>query len=178
MTLSSNAGMIRVISTELFTLRYDLAPLAPSSSNAGVKAGAAVGAVGGVMLLFAAGFYARRSRQRRSRANANLPGSHIDAELEGKDAPGLQGEAALVPAPLSPNHRASELMSDQGHWSPDVLSIRTPLSRNESFPTELPASTFIDEHHPAYRPIETQFGPTLSTEQVSPRSPGTPSNTV
>ena len=167
-SVPSNSPTPSIISTQLFTLRYDLGSPETSLSN-GAKAGIIVGSIFGALLLALAIVVLVRRWQRHRQAirDATMPRSFFDP----------QDYASQKSPPMSPQtafSRARTISSPQtvtGSVIPELPSPPPPTSavspNGQNWPTgalpppaisstppppamELPGSTFIHEHHPAF----------------------------
>lgn len=153
---------ISIISTKVFTLAYALAPpsLGPALS-AGAKAGIAIGALVGALAGLAIGFFILL-RRRRAKASAKDEDGPAVTYTENR------GSAALSNSTAPPEH-ISELPSpgpSDGHssWFPQPAVQPPPMSPTPSElpaqpPEELPGSTYMHEHHPAYSPVSERGEP-------------------
>lgn len=153
---------ISVISTKVFTLPYALAPpsIGPALS-AGAKAGIAIGALVGALAAVAIGFFVLL-RRRRNKASAN------DEFGPGATPTGNRDSAAFSNRTAPPEH-ISELPSPgpndgRSSWFPQAMVPPPPLSPTPSElpaqpPEELPGSTYMHEHHPAYSPVTERGEP-------------------
>ena len=166
---TSPAQGVAVITEHVFTRKYNLAANAGattgSSVSTGAKAGIAVGVTGGAAAL--AGIGAMLLIRRR-KAKAKPAGNQDEAYPP-------QGEDKSPETPASPP--AHELPSPYSGISPPSATAPWRLfSPSKHVMQELPGSTFIHEHHPAYgeaRPpsempaSELETAPTVSNVGAS-----------
>ena len=169
---TSTVSGLTVITEHVFTRKFELSDRALNGSNtlsAGAIAGITVGAVAGIAVIGALIFFYLR-RRKVPRIPQMLPRSPGGGEM-------------LVASPASATH---ELASPHNHpHSPGSgrsawISPSSPPAyehSGNSFRTktrqvaqELPGSTFIFEHHPAYTGQEEEF--TTVPPSSPPRTPG------
>lgn len=163
---------LTVITEHIFTRKYELSDRALNGSrilSAGAIAGIVIGIVAGIAVLGAlVFFYLRRRKAQRPQTMPNAGGG---------------GGEMLVAAPASATH---ELASPQtlpnspgsvrSAWispaSPPAYERNVDPFRAKMRPVaqELPGSTFIFEHHPAYSGQEDES--TTAAPSSPPRTPG------
>ena len=156
---ASNGALVSVISNQLFALRYDLAQPKGGLSG-GAKAGIAIGVIAGVVFFAALAFCIVRARKRRTQA----AGSNFDQRTVGDESMADERKSTTFSNRASnngPGDYASELASpsaparsERNMWLSNATSPQsmtaTTATQLPSPPNELPGSTFIHEHHPAY----------------------------
>ena len=164
---------VTVITEHIFTRKYELSNRALHGSkvlSTGAIAGTATGAVAGLAVLGALVFFWLR-RRRAQRMPQTMP------------TPGGGGEM-LVASPASATHELASpqtLPNSPGSVRSGWISPASPpaYERNvDPFRTkvrpvaqELPGSTFIFEHHPAYSGQEDE-STTAAAPSSPPRTPG------
>ena len=156
-----------MINTEVFTLRYALAPSKKSAIPLGAKIGIAVGAAGGglVALLALAIFIRKRRAQKRAqREEANMPKPE-SASMYQHGYNGSQTGLSELPSPQHMRDHTPTL-PDNAPWHTSPLGSHPARAMT---PTELMGSTFINEHHPAYG-----VSPVTPNVNGFPGAPGPP----
>ena len=168
---TSGSGTIpTAISSELFTLRYALAPPPPqqqqtlsSGAQAGIGVGAAAGALSFASLAL---FVIRRRRQDLAIRAATVPRSPYEApqDFSPKTPASTHtfGQVLGQSAPQTPQR--SELPSPPPPLSPSRSIFPQPLA--DGVVTELPGSTFLHEHHPAYSQPATPLANAAETSDA------------
>ena len=141
-----------IISSQLFTYRYTLEPPAPVTLSSGAQAGIGVGAAAGALSVASIALcLIRRRRHAQAIRAATVPRSPYEAPLDfSPKTPASAhtfGQVATRSTPQTP--AVSELPSPPLPISPSrsVFPQQQPV---DAVATELPGSTFLHEHHPAY----------------------------
>lgn len=138
-----------IINTEVFTLRYALAPQRKSALSVGATIGIAVGAAGGgalALLALAVFIRKRRAQKRAEREEANMP-KPASGNMYQRGYSGSQVALSELPSPHTIRPPTPPL-PDNAMWYTMPLGSHAP--GRAMTPTELMGSTFINEHHPAY----------------------------
>jgi hypothetical protein len=162
---------VTVITEHVFTRKYELSDRALKGSNVfstGAIAGITVGAVAGIAILGALIFFGLRRRK---------------AQRVPQKLPTVGGGEMLVASPTSATHELASphsLPNSPGSGRSAWISPASPpaYERNvDPFRTkarqvaqELPGSTFIFEHHPAYTGQEDESA--TAAPSSPPRTPG------
>ena len=174
--MSATIPGITVITEHIFTRKYELT----TSSNlgglaTGAKAGIALGVCAAALVLAGVVLFMlqrRRARQTTAASRNNM----IERSFSLTFPPGPQELAS----PESVGHSPGSMRSDRptSSASPPAynLSIPRAVSGKVQLPQELPGSTFIHEHHPAYIGSEEPQQP-LTAPSSPPRSPPRKSTT-
>jgi hypothetical protein len=162
---------LTVITEHVFTRRFDLSEEAMKGGKglaAGVIAGIVVGAVAGIAIIAALIFlFLRRRKAQRMSQTPTRP---------------FSGGEMVVASPMSAAHELASPQSmphspgsNRSAWvspsSPPAYEQNTELHRTKTPQSaqELPGSTFIFEHHPAYAGQEG--GSTVTAPSSPPRTP-------
>ena len=173
--ITPTASKLAQITDHLFTRQFKLATDTKKSSglSAGVKAGIAVGASGGSFLL--AGLAFMIFRIKRNGAAANTPMSAQSANMEETALSAVVSPTAHELA--SPHSALNSPGSERNEWpmasgSPPTYDhiLARPLAGKSQVPQELPGSTFILEHHPAFASSDVSSQP-VTGPSSPPRSP-------
>lgn len=169
--MTSTISGITIITGKVFTRKYDLVPPKTGLST-GAKAGIAIGAVAGALALFTALLFSvlRKRRARREREKATTAARGLVTEEKGVSGTPVSG-AQELPSPNSQPASPSTVHTSwtsppapPGYIFPFAEASRLPTPQPVGRPaSELPGSTFIHEHHPAF-----------SVEAARPRPHGTP----
>ncbi|MCJ1463221.1 hypothetical protein MMC07_001826 [Pseudocyphellaria aurata] len=170
---------ISVISTKIFSLAYALAPppsLGPSLSS-GAKAGIAIGVLVGALAAVAISFFVllrRRRAKASAKASANDEAGPVVASTEYRNS-------ATLSNAIPPQEHISELpspgiMDGRSSWFPQSPAQPPPISPIASAlpaqpPEELPGSTYMHEHHPAFSPVSDRGEPFRPPITGADRSP-------
>ena len=166
-----------VISSQLFTLRYVLEPSQQSLSTA-TQAGIGVGvAAGSLLLAFIAMFIIRRRRQALARRAATIPRSPYEAPQD--FSPKTPASQFTFGQSLAPSTPATTIRPELPSPPPAISPSRSTFPQNQvNTPvTELPGSTFLHEHHPAFNPPKApavgaeNVGPNVGVAVTSPEEP-------
>lgn len=139
-----------MINNKIFTLKYALQPQKRglgSPQKAGIAVGASAGLLAFVALIFALN-HRRRSKEARDRG------------LSGGTEENFTGDKrnSMFSQNLAPHQHLSELPSEmpvpeQSPWLPALPVPVVEPARADS-PVEMPGSTYMDEHHPAYSGVD------------------------
>ena len=192
--LSARAASTTTVTNQIYTLRYPLVPHG-SSLSVGAKAGIAVGAVAGAAILAVLLFFFIRHQRARAHARQFNDASTVfsgpsfmgPAEKNHRQsfmAPNSgyhpnQHPRMELPSPIEGPVEQPPLQHNE-MWFPNsqpVPIIQQPHPHMQQqqqptpfAPTELPGSTHIHEHHPAFEPspgpapvpspVETRVSPT------------------
>lgn len=187
-TLSGAGVAATVITNQIYSLRYELGATKKILST-GAIAGIAVGGVAGVLLLSLAAMLCFRARQRRANKlrNATLPaiaaagGSHQEFSPT-KPNPGTpttniipqiaevsadsKAPPSELPSPPLPNGSpAGKTGFFSSTESPRGMITATGFVSPTMFPQELPGSSHMYEHHPAFKDA------TETPNESPPRTP-------
>ena len=166
---------VTLITNQVFTRRYELAvkPTAsPGSLTKGGIAGAAIGAFINVLIFagFAWFFWRRRQAKKELLAATAERNQNMEEVYSPPLSPsGPQELASPNNPPTSP--RSSEW--PMGSSAPPAYrnSMARTVSGKSYTPQELPGSTFIHEHHPAFTGDEASERPVTAPPTTPPRSP-------
>lgn len=144
-----------LITEYVFTRKYELtAPGNSGGLTTGAKAGIAIGTCGAALVL--AGFVLFLLRRRKTRQPAMITQTNNMAERRFSPTfpPGPQELASPESGVNSPGSARSDWPMSSG--SPPAYNQSMPRAASGKLqsPQELPGSTFIHEHHPAYTGIE------------------------
>lgn len=171
-----------MINNKIFTLKYSLITK-KQGLNSGQKAGIAVGALAGLFALVALIYLLHRRRSGKLASERALSGS-----TEGNFTGGKR--ISIPPRIHAPSQHLSELesppfapktpLSEQAQWSPASTGPIVQPPQPSGPPVEMPGSTYINEHHPAYSGADGQElfhqvhgfreedGPAISSDAASP----------
>ena len=161
---------ITLITEHVFTRKYEL--LAPGSSAglaAGAKAGIVIGVCGAAVLFGLFVLFLMRRRQARQTAMGSQ-NNMAERSFSPEFAPGPQELASPESRVNSPGSGRSNRPISSGSPPAYHQSIPRSLTGKLQSPQELPGSTFIHEHHPAYTGREQPQQPVIATSSP-PRSP-------
>ena len=172
---SATISGITVITDHVFTRKYELTTLGISSGlGVGAKAGIAIGLCVAAIIL--GGFIFFLLQRRKARQMATVSQNHDTVEQS--------FNPTLAPRPqelASPERRINSPGSAGNNWP---MSSGSPPAYNQSMPRgvsgklvspqELPGSTFIHEHHPAYTASEQPQVPAIPPSSPSRSPPGSP----
>ena len=170
---------VAVITGHLFTRKYDLAP-----PRSGLSTGATTGIAVGVALAAIAAlcafalFFLRRRRAKKRQLKAEAAAATTMSEEKGVASPvsGAQELPSPQSHPNSPRSIVPVWSASQGYVFPFQGASRLPSPKPPSAaPQELPGSTFIHEHHPAFGPTGPT-GPTGEERIPSPRTSPKPTS--
>lgn len=168
LSLRQNIAPVKIISTHLFTLKYDLMPRHNSGLSTGAKVGIAVGAgIGGMLLLFLLVLLISRARRRgHKRKVAEASSAFVSS---GVVSPRTAGSTY----PASNYSRAQTAISDRsgGAWtSPD--RARSPISQPSVELPSQPSSAMAPQPPtpplPALPVVKSIAPQELSAAPVSP----------
>ena len=188
-SVPSNSPTPSIVSAQLFSLRYTLAQPSNALSN-GARTGVIVGSIFGALLLAAAIFLFIRYRRRRAQAirDATMPRSAYDPQT-------YASQKSLPMSPHSAFSRGGTISSTRTGIGTTISELPSPppispsvsvwpggtLPSTTSTPPppamELPGSTFIHEHHPAFgasspeRVTSPVSGMTVTTGEETYRPP-------
>ena len=177
--VSATISGLTVITEYVFTRRYELtAPASPGGLATGAKAGIAIGICGAAVLLGLFGLFLLRRRQARQTTSVSQSNNMVERSFSPTFTPGPQELA-------SPDSGVNSPGSARSNWpmssvSPPAYnqSIPRSVSGKMQSPQELPGSTFIHEHHPAYtggeepqQPVAVPSTPPDSSPRKSKTSP-------
>ena len=190
-SIPSGSPTPSIVNAQIFTLQYVLAPPSGSSLSNGAKAGIIVGSIIGAVLLAAAAVLFVRYRRREAQAirDATMPRLAYDPH----DYASQKGQSPMTPHSIF--SRARTVSSPQTIAgtsipelpSPPPISATSPNVPNWPVPQamssvvvpvthpmpqpvmELPGSTFINEHHPAFGGTspERVASPAMSIPEIS-----------
>ena len=149
-TQSASGAAASTMYTEVFTLRYALAPQSKSALSLGAKIGVAVGsAAGGAIAFLALAIFIRkrRARKRAQRDEANMPKPESESMYQ-RAYTGSQTGLSELPSPHTVRPHTPPL-PDYPHPMSSLLANQVLPPRTMT-PTELAGSTYINEHHPVY----------------------------
>jgi hypothetical protein len=169
--VSATISGITVITEHVFTRKYELtAPGSSGGLSTGASAGIAIGVCGAALVL--AGFVLFLLRRRKARQTAMISQNNNMAERSFSPtfATGPQELASPEGGINSPGSARSNWPMSSGSPPAYNQSMPRPVSGKVASPQELPGSTFIHEHHPAYTGAEEPRQPV--TAPSSP--PGSP----
>lgn len=171
---------LAIITDLVFSKRYDLEPV---KSGGGFPTGGIIGitvnAVLFVCVIIAIIWYRRRKRRRQS-LQAGRSTTYPAEE------PALAPESkSILPQELSSSGLAEARHNSRGFWpfgsatSPSVRGTDKKMQRSDVMGLqELPASTYINEHHPAFGGPETITEKTPRTPKRSPVTSSTGSPAI
>ncbi|KAL8692244.1 MAG: hypothetical protein Q9218_002697 [Villophora microphyllina] len=177
--LRKRAPVSVVVTTQLYTLKYPL-KLKKGGLSVGAKAGIAIG----VILVFGFGallvlliLHKRKLRARGLREGTIIGGS----SFHGSKRSGTFSQIGSHPGHLSDMQSATGMQQGipvgGGFWIPPPAPERTATPPPPPIPMqELPASTHMHEHHPAFQPLDdAPVPPPLHAfgNQGEPHSPAT-----
>ncbi|KAL8720147.1 MAG: hypothetical protein Q9225_002962 [Loekoesia sp. 1 TL-2023] len=177
--LRKRAPVSVVVTSQLYTLKYALKPK-KSGLSAGAKAGIAVGAI--LAALFGALTVSFIIHKRKLRTGGLSEGTIIgDGSFYGPKRSGTFSHAGSHPPHPSELPSSSEIQPGVpiggGFWIPPTAPERPPTPPPPPIPMqELPASTHIHEHHPAFQSPEHESeqhaGPIVHSSEEPPISAG------
>ena len=174
--MSATIPGITVITEHIFTRKYELTTSGNLGSLAtGAKAGIAIGACAAALVL--AGvvlFMLRRRRVRHTTVTSR--NNMIERSFSHTFPPGPQELASPEGVRHSPDSVRIDRPTSSGSPPAYNLSIPRIVSGKVQSPQELPGSTFIHEHHPAYIGSEEPQQP-LTALSSPPGSPPRKSTT-
>jgi hypothetical protein len=167
--VSATISGIAVITEHVFTRKYELtAPDSSGGLTTGAKAGIAIGVCGAALVLVGFVLFLLRKRKARQIAMANQTNNMAERPFSPKFAPGPQELASPEGGVNSPGSARSDWPMSSGSPPAYNQSMPRTLSGKLQSPQELPGSTFIHEHHPAYTGSEEPQQP--ATAPSSPPS--------
>ncbi|KAI4145310.1 MAG: hypothetical protein L6R39_003854 [Caloplaca ligustica] len=151
---------VSVITTHLFTYKYDLAPSKSHALATGAIVGIAIGAIlGGLLLLTLLAAFIFNVRRRRREQRAMAAGSAFASGITSPiTAGGLSTYPASVyshPPPQNPPMDAVAQMAP-GRVGPSNRAGSPPVARNVT-PQELPGAHVPFEQHPGFSPSGGRF---------------------
>ena len=177
--VSATISGITVISEHVFTRKYELmAPASTGGLAAGTKAGIAIGICGVAVLLGLLGLFLLRRRQARHTASISQNNNMAERSFSPTFAPGPQELASSERGINSPGSARSNWPMSAGSPPAYHQSVPRSVPGKLTSPQELPGSTFIHEHHPAYtgaeetqQPVTAPSSPPGSSPRKSTTSP-------
>ncbi|KAI4172619.1 MAG: hypothetical protein LQ343_003466 [Gyalolechia ehrenbergii] len=143
-----------VVTSQLYTLKYALKPK-KGGLSVGAKAGIAVGAV--LAAIFGALIIGLIIQKRKLKNRGLREGTVIgDGSFYGSKRYSHAGSHPSHPSELpSPSATQPGIPVGGGFWIPPPAPERTPTPPPPPIPMqELPASTHMHEHHPAFQSLE------------------------
>ncbi|KAL8955157.1 MAG: hypothetical protein Q9183_006768, partial [Haloplaca sp. 2 TL-2023] len=151
--LRKRAPVSVVVTSQLYTQKYALQP-----KKAGLSAGAIAGIAVGVVvasifgaLLVALIIKKRKRRNQGLREGAIIGGGSMFSDKRS----GTFSQAGSHPGHMSDMHMQQGIPVGGGFWIPPPAPARDPTPPPPPIPVqELPASTHIHEHHPAFQSSE------------------------
>ncbi|KAL8838519.1 MAG: hypothetical protein Q9170_002099 [Blastenia crenularia] len=175
--LRKRAPVSVVVTSQLYTLKYALKPK-KGGLSAGAKAGIAVGIILAVVFgaLFISLVIHKRKLRKRELSERTIIG---DGSLYGPKRDGTLSYAGSHPSHPSelpsPSAVNPEIPPGGGFWYPATAPERTPTPPPPPVPMqELPASTHMNEHHPAFQSSQQESeqlpGPIIHIHEDSPSS--------
>jgi len=169
---SSTISGLTVITQHVFTRKYELSKAAVEGSKglgAGAIAGISVGAVAGVgiisMLIF---IFLRRKKVRKAPQTYFTPAGEGEMVIA-SPASATHELASPHTIPRSPASGRSAWISPSSPPAYDQ-NLEPMRTKARTVAQELPGSTFIFEHHPAYTGHEDES--TTAAPSSPPRTPG------
>ena len=169
--MSATTSGITIITEHVFTRKYELTASGASTGlTAGARAGIAIGVCGAALLLAGFVLFLLRRRKTRQTALTSQNNNMIERSFSPTFAPAPQELASPEGGVNSPGSARSSWPMSPGSPPAYNQSIPRTLSGKLQSPQELPGSTFIHEHHPAYTASEEPQQPV--TAPSSP--PGSP----
>ncbi|KAL8870296.1 MAG: hypothetical protein Q9174_003630 [Haloplaca sp. 1 TL-2023] len=149
--LPKRAPVSVVVTSQLYTQKYAL-KAKKAGLSAGAKAGIAVGIV--VASIFGALLVALIIKKRKRRNQGLREGTIIGGGSMFSDKrSGTFSQAGSHPGHMSDMHMQQGIPVGGGFWIPPPAPARDPTPPPPPIPIqELPASTHIHEHHPAFQP--------------------------
>ena len=179
--ISPTVSGVTVITEHVFTRKFELASDVGNSSKKGFPVGAAAGIAIGVVLLasiLTVFFILRHKKQQKisqEQEAASRLSHPLGAELtSGEKTPPYKPSVAelaspqgMTRSPESPSKTWTSAGSPPAYNQPsEPVRSSKPLP-----PQELPGSTFMYEHHPAFASAPTETESTLPASTTPPRSP-------
>jgi hypothetical protein len=177
--MSATISGITVITEHIFTRKYELA----TSSNlgglaTGAKTGIAIGVCAAALVLAGVVLFLLRRRRARQTTVTSRNNNMIERSFSPTFSPGLQELASPESIGHSPGSARSNWPISSGSPPAYNLSIPRAVSGKVQSAQELPGSTFIHEHHPAYvgseepqQPLSAPSSPPESSPRKSTTSP-------
>jgi hypothetical protein len=168
---------ITIITEHVFTRRYELtAPGKSGGLDSGATAGLAIGVCGAVLVLV--GLILFLIWRRKARQSAAISRNNMtERPFSPTFAPGPQELASPEGAVNSPGSARSDWPMSSGSPPAYNQSMPRTVSGKLQSPQELPGSTFIHEHHPAYTGSEQAQQPVRAASSP-PESPLRKSTTL
>ena len=179
-----------LVSNELFTRRFLLTQPGPSGLSSGAKAGIAGGTANAVLfiLILMAIFAVRKRRRVQKRELEARDNARNLEELPYYFDPST-GPQELASTVNNNNDDPQSPVSGRSEWpmgpgSPPAYRQQAPplpvSPKSNRPPQELPGSTFIHEHHPAFTRVSNEEQPrapattAMTTPSTPPAPPGSP----
>ncbi|KAL8710686.1 MAG: hypothetical protein Q9220_004704 [cf. Caloplaca sp. 1 TL-2023] len=169
-----------IVTSQLYTLKYALKPK-KSGLSAGAKAGIAIGIVVAAMfgaLLVAFIVHKRKLKNQGLREGAIIGGGSSYGGFHRSGTMSHAGSQPGHPSELpSPSMMPQGMVMNGSYWIPPPNSERGSSPPPPPIPAqELPASTHMHEHHPAFQALENvpeqQEGPPFINHDESRMSGG------
>ncbi|KAL8698190.1 MAG: hypothetical protein Q9201_006714, partial [Fulgogasparrea decipioides] len=178
--LRKRAPVSVIVTTQLYTLKYAMKPK-KASLSVGAKAGIAVGVI--LTFIFGALLVAFVMHKRRLRNHRLTEGKLIGGESYYGSQRSRTYSRSSHPAHMS--ERQGSAATPQGipvaggFWIPPPAPEPPPTTPPPPIPIqELPASTYMHEHHPAFQSSEDAPEPPLVQVLNSPEEPQIPAALV
>src|SRR3954447_8940410 len=169
--MSATISGITVISEHIFTRKYELTTSANLGGLAtGAKAGIAIGVCAGALMLAGVVLFLLRRWRARHTTVTNRNNNMIERSFSLTFPPGPQELASPEGVGHSPGSARIDSQMSSGSPPAYNMSIPRAVSGKVHPPQELPGSTFIHEHHPAYIGSE-EPQQRLTAPRSPPRSP-------
>ena len=170
--MSATMSGITVITEHIFTRKYELTTSGNLSSLAtGAKAGIAIGVCAAALVLAGVVLFLLRRRRARQTTVTSRNNNMIERSFSLTFPPGPQELASPEGVGHSPGSARSDRPMSSGSPPAYNLSIPRAVSGKAQSPQELPGSTFIHEHHPAYigseEPSAAAYGSELASGVAS-----------
>jgi hypothetical protein len=174
---SATISGLTLITEHVFTRKYELTTSGTSSGlGAGAKAGIAIGVCGAAVLFTGFVFLLLRRRKAPQTTTTSQNNNMTERSFSPTFAPGPQELASPGRGINSPASARSNWPTRSGSPPAYNHSMSRGLSGKLQSPQELPGSTFIHEHHPAYARSEQPQLP-VTAPSSSPGSPPRKSTT-
>jgi hypothetical protein len=177
--VSVTASGITVITEHVFTRKYELtAPDKSGGLSSAATAGLAIGVCGTALVLVGLVLFLIRRRKARQAVVVSQNNNMIERPFSPTFAPGPQELASPEGGINSPGTARSDWPMSTGSPPAYNQSMLRTVSGKLQSPQELPGSTFIHEHHPAYtgseeaqQPVRAPSSPPGSPLRQSTTSP-------
>ena len=176
--MSATIPGITVITEHVFTRKYELTTSGNLGGLAtGAKAGIAIGVCAAALVLAGVVLFMLRRRKARH-TTVTSRNNMIERSFSFTFPPGPQELASPEGVGHSPGSARSDRPMSSGSPPAYNLSIPRAVSGKVQSAQELPGSTFIHEHHPAYvgseepqQPLSAPSSPPESSPRKSTTSP-------